>query len=287
MSKPGRLLRQGIQWCRDNLSLVDLIFIGLALTFVFGFYFLFKRQQRSIMVRFKVTDEKVLYATTKPTNEYALGFVVGDVEKDELGRVRAEIVDVESYAYDPETMVVYLDVRLKAIYNPRKNIYSLKGKNLVFGESFTFSFSKVHFDGIVVDFPGFQEGEEIKIGTKTVRGQLRYAERAFSDIYGVPDYVAQAVRAGDTVKDRNGNELAKVLKVETLPAQRTVVTDLGRVIKTTDPVLQDVYYTFELRTKTVDGKTFVFDYVPLAVDQVINLNFDTISIWPTITEIIE
>ncbi len=268
-----------------KISTFDILFVAISILLLVGIYFVFKREVVYITARFKVTDENVFNAFNSPRDEYALSFVVGDTEKNELGKTTTEIVGIESYKKSPDQMVVYLDIRLQTTYNPRKNVYTVRGKNIAFGELFTFNFSKVKVKALVVDFPGFSGYKNMKSGTTTVRAQLRYDSRQFSDVYGVPNYLAYAIRPGDTVKDSKNNILAKILGVQIVPAKRTVISSSGNSFQTNDPELKDVYYTIELATKTVGDKIYMFDYVPVEIGGGITLSTKTVTVWPTITEI--
>ncbi len=270
-----------------KLQPFDIAFIAIAIVFLIIFYLVFKRQTVFITVRAKITEDNLIAAKSSPRDEFAIGFVVGDTEKDELGRMVSEIVNVESYKISPNEQVVYLDVKLKATYNPRKHIYSTKGKDILFGESFTFAFSKARFKGIIVDLPGLSEALHITNKKTVVKAQIRDESRQFSDVYGVPKYLADAVKEGDTVVDTKGNILAKMLEVKAVAAKRIVVTGSGQSITIDDTDLKDVYYTIELSTKEVNGKIYMFDYKPVLIGETIPLYTRHAALWPTITDIIE
>ncbi len=270
-----------------KITVFDWIFIGLAVVTVLGFYLFFKRDTVFITAKFKVTNDNVFFQADPLQSEFALGYMVGDSEKDELGRVNAQIVSIESYKTAPNNQVVYLDIRLKALYNPRTEQYSVKGKNIIFGESFDFSFRKSHILAMVVDFPGFRDSKEIQSTKTIVKTQIRDTSRSFSDTYGIPDYLANGIHPGDTVKDSKGNVLAKILDIQILPAQRMVVSSAGQPFIVNDPYLKDVYCTIELSTTKIQGKTYMFGYIPVIVGNVVPFNTDTISVWPTITQIVK
>lgn len=282
-------------WKRISIS--DWIVLGVGVVFLLGFYLFFKRDTVYITATFKVTDENPLYANTLPNTEYASAFVPGDGQRDLFGHVIAEIKRVERYSetpqridlYDvtPERNVVYLDIKIKTVYNPRDHTYSAQGKNIVFGESFTFSFARVKFKALVVDFPGFRGAQSTQTMTTVVRAQLRNDSRGYSDVYGVPDFVARAVKKGDITSDDKGNPLVRVLDVSVAPAKRMVVNTIGQPFMVDDPYLKDVYVTLEIATKEINGKLYMFDYKPILINTVVPLNLKTINLSPVITEIIK
>src|SRR3972149_1095874 len=249
----------------------DIVFIAVAVAALVAFYLIFKRQTVFITIRAKMTDR----------DEFTIGYVIGDKEVDELGRTISEIVNVESYKISPFQSTVYLDINLKVTYNPRTRVYSARGKDILFGETFTFEFSKSRFKGIIVDLPGLSEALKIKTGKTIVKAQVRYDNREFSDVYGVPGFFANAVKVGDTVVDTEGNILAKILDVKVTPAKRIFITNSGYPVTIDDPQLKDIYFTIELASKEIYGKLYMFDYKPLLIGESIPIYTKNVALWPT------
>ncbi len=278
MKKHLRLLNN----LRSKLSLMDGILLGLVLTVLVVIIVFSKREVKFTTIRLKITDEEILYAAASPAVEYANSFIVGDSEKNELGQKTAEITRIEAYNTAPSKKVVILDISVKATYNPRKNQFSLKGKAINYGSSLSFNFEKVKVKGLVVDFPEFDGAVPVKEHKVVVKTQLRWENRAFSDVYGVPDYVARSVKVGDVVTDSQGKVLAKILEVKTQPAQRTLFSN-GNAVLVNDPLLKDVFYTIELSTKVINDRMYMYDFLPVQIDQAVPLNFAQISLFPVIT----
>ena len=118
-----------------------------------------------------------------------------------------------------------------------------------------------------------------------VRAQLQDVQRAYSDTYGVPNYIAQAVTSGNVVTDSNGVVLAKVLNVEILPAKRTIVTSSNTSMTITDQELRDVFYTLEVNAFKYGDRYYLYDYIPITIGQQLPLNFPFINILPTVVDI--
>ena len=138
---------------------------------------------------------------------------------------------------------------------------------------------------MVVDFPSFQN---TATPTATlVQAQIRTESREFSDTWGVPDFIANAVHEGDEVKDSKGNVLAKITSVTVVPARRTIITAAGSPIIIFDPQLKDVFLSLNLTTKIINDKIYMFDYMPVSVGSQIPLNLPTIAISPVITHIVQ
>jgi hypothetical protein len=285
MQKPQKNKSFSYLWknLRSRLSWLDIVFLALAIGFVLIFYLFFRRETTYIVARFKVTDENPLYAKNLPNNEYASSFTVGDSENNELGQASAEIVGVDTYKLTPEDNVVYLDIRIKTTYNPRKKTHVFKGKQVVFGQSFTFSFSNVRAKALVVDFPGYESGLENE--EVIVSAQLRDEFREFSDVYGVQPFVAEAIEEGEKVFDSKGNVLAEVLEIRTEPARRWVFSDRGQAVSVRDPELVDVFMKIKFSATRKNNNLFVLDFLPVLIGEEIPLNFNDVFVSATITDI--
>jgi len=265
------------------IFLFNLFFLLAAVIVVGGVYIFFKKSVQKIVVRFDVTDENPLYAYTSPKNQYATSFQVGDISFNELGEKDAEIVGLETYSVEPTKMVTRLDIKLKAEYSFRKKQYLYKGKPIVYGESHSFVFSKVKVKASVIDFPGFRNENSRVTYFRRVKAQLRYERREFSDTYGVADFIAESVKNGDAVYNKQGDVLAKIVSVDIKPAQRTIVSG-NRLVEVLDPMLKDVFYDIDLQVTNIDGNEYMFNYGPVKVGETIPLNFQEINVWPTIIE---
>src|SRR5690554_241967 len=104
--------------------LLKLIFVGVfiflgAITFVY-----FTRSTQDVEVRLFLTERE----WAKTWENYPDGFFIeqlqpGMVEKDELGRVEAEVVDVLSNRLPYTHNVAFATLRLRANYNKRTQTY--------------------------------------------------------------------------------------------------------------------------------------------------------------------
>lgn len=269
-----------------KINLFDIAFIGIFFFAIFLIVFFLKREVTTIVVRYKVTDKNPLYAESAPSNNFALAFQKGDSEMGSLGKKVAEIINVESYNINPEKQIVYLDIKLEVVFNPRTKIYSFKGRPIVFGETHFFTFSNVRAEVMVVDFPGFLDGIVAIDEENILEMQIRYDSRNYSETYGVPDFIADKLSVGKQVKDNQGKIQAEIVEVNKSPAERTVVDQWGNVFITRDPRLFDVYLKIKIKSRKIDGKKYVFDFIPLSTGQIIPLNFEDISVYPVVTKIL-
>lgn len=266
-----------------RLKPLDIFLLTLFGVFVLFFILVFSRSNEQIEIRVKVTDPNVLYMGLDPSNEFAYSFQKGDIERNEIGQQVAEIVDVERYKTTSISQSTYLTIKLKANYNPLQKRYSVKGRPIVFGQPIIFTFSNVKVEALIVEFPGYIQRKNKR--TVFIRAQLRNDNRSFSDVYGVPEFLQNAVKKGDLIKDKDGQPIVEVISVRSEPAKRTVVSQDNRSITITDRELFDVFYELKVEAYEVDGKLFVYDYHPLELGGSLPMILDTFSLWPTVLDI--
>jgi len=266
-----------------KLTYFDIALIVLLVILFLGFFFFFYRKAEYANIRVKVTDQEVLYARTLPTTWYANQFVVGDIERDTLGRVISEIVGIERFNVKSDKKTVYLDLRVRATYDTRTKLYSARGRPLIFGTPVRFNFSKVTFDGIVTEFPNSSAQKNLKITNTKVTALLRGIEPEKK-----PDEpeILRAVKVGDKIYDSNGNVLAEVLDLKIRPAERVTQTTQGELLLRHDPLYKDALFTLNIRSKILDNESFMFDNIPLKIGEKLPLNFEDVSLFPVIIEIL-
>ncbi len=258
---------------QKTISFFDVLVIGFIGVLGLAFFFFFYRKPENITIRVKVTEQEPLYQQTNPKNWYASQFVTGDGEYDNLGRKSAEIIGVEQFSTDSKTKAVYVDLRIRGVYDSRSKQYSARGKTLSFGTPMRFSLAKVTFSGFVTEFPGSETEPGMKIGTATVIALDRYVEPA----------LAQAIKKGDQISNSNQILLAEITDIVVGSAQKVTQNAAGDLLLRLDPLYKDVTFTVSVRTKTIRGETLIFDNVPLKIGETLPLNFPNISRFPLIT----
>ena len=258
----------------NKITLLDKISLFIVALIVLFFFIFFFRKSEYVVIRVKVTDQDVLYQRTEPSNWYANRFENGDTERDALGRVITEVLNVEKFNIDSKTQAVYLDLKVKAIYDSRTKVYSALGKTLIFGTPVRFSLSKITFDGFITEFPGSSNNKNFKISMAEVKALGRDVEPS----------IAYSIKKGDRIYDSLGNLLAEIEDVNVQPSEQVVQTYLGDLLIKYNPVFKDLFLVVKVRTKTIDNQMYMFDNLPLKIGDIIPLNFSKISIYPSVTD---
>lgn len=246
---------------------------------LFFIYIFTSRSDEKISIIVKVTDPTAWNIQRKPSVEFAAAFLEGDVEKNEFGNVLSEIVGVNTYQLESDERVVYLELKVNANYSPLKEQHSMKGRAITFGQPFVFNFQNVKFEGLVVDYPTFKSAKTES--TWFVNTQIRAENRYFSDTYGIPKYIANSIKVGDSVVDSRGTKIIEVKSIKIEPAKRTI-TDGGRSYTINDPELVDVYLDLEINGFEISGERYIYDYYPLKVGSGVPVSTTDYTILPTI-----
>ena len=285
-SKLLKIFRSAVK----RLKIFDWILIGLGLAAVVIFAFLFFRKSSYIVATVKVGGDSVFYPSwvtnwadgSGSKNWFASLFHNGQVEKDGLGRIRAEVLNVYSYDKSPTRKTVYLTVRLNVVYNRASNTYTYKGVPVLIGSKIKLDLDEIYVESLVTEVQGsgFSDARK-KI---VIEAQAREENSTFLETAGTKSYIADAIKVGDVVKNNHGEVIIKVLDKKVLPAQRITTASDGRALLRDDPVRKDLYLTLEVETIMIEDKYFLLDDIPILIDQPIPFNTPSISIFPVVTK---
>ncbi len=257
-----------------KLTLFDLVIISIVLIFLSSFYFLFRREAKYINIRVKISNDDIFNTRNYPSNWFANQFLAGDIDRDAIGRVTAEIIKVDSMQITNQSKSVYLDMRIMTTYDSRSKRFSYKGKPIVYATLLRFELSKIIFDGYVVDFPGNNVRSQSSYKTVTLKKRL------------IEESLADSIHVGDKIFDSEGNMLVEVLDVSVNPALRVVENPLkGTLYQASDPIYKDLTLTISLRTKTINNEIYAFDDFPVKIDNKLPLNFPQALLDPFILKI--
>jgi len=258
---------------KKYFTLVDGVFLGLGLIVILGIFLLFYRKNEYVTVRVKLTDTNPLYAWNYPRYSYSQQFKVGDTSKDGLGKSIAEIVAIDSFDFDRERQVVYLDLYLKATHDSRSKLYYFRGKPLVYGSEIDLTFSNTIFKGIVTEAAGSRMSDK---NFEFVETQfiVRGVEEESIDKLPIEPQVIESLVKGRKIVNSKGDVMLEIIDSVITPALRIVETDTGNVFQRSDPFYKDAKLTLKVRVRKVDGKFYIFDDIPLRVGLRLDLPFD-------------
>lgn len=275
---------------KKYLNLFDiLIIIAIVLTAAFLAFF-FLRRSKHLTVIVKITNQNVLYAFDSPPNWFVYYFKEGMAANDGLGRKTAEIKEIYRYDAGPSNKALYLTLNLKADYSKSSGKLSYQGKPLIIGAPIKIEFQDILAEGLVTYIEGAVD--ETKTKEMLVEARIIKENEAFPETTGVSTFIAEAISAGQQVKDSLGNVLITIVDKRVEPAEKIVTDSRGSVFVSRDPLKKDVFLTLKLRVKEVGSDVneyeyYVFDDVRVKIGTSIPIHLKNISIYPVVTKILE
>lgn len=266
-----------------KLQLFDYLIIILFGIFAVAFFIFFFRKSDYITAVIKITDKNILYADSRSPSWFVYLLKPGMSQKDGLGKINAEILDVYYYDTSPDKKAVYVTLKLKTVYSSKNNSYKYQGEPVVIGGALKINLERVLVEGLVVEVQGLKNSYEEKI--LRVKTKLTNTDSTYSETEGVDPYVADAVSVGDKVYDSSGRVMVEVLEKEVLPAQKNTFDDRGNVYLKSDPQKKAVLLTLKISTKKINNEYYFFDEIPVKVGTYLPTHFKSISLYPVITQI--
>lgn len=272
-----------------RIKIFDWILIGFSIIAVIVFIFLFFRKSTYLTVVVSVKDDSSFYNNWWGDEGvkywFASYFQKGQKERDGFGRSQAEVLNVYSYDRTATNKNVYLEVRLKTVYVRSTDSYTYKGSPVLVGSTIKLNLDKAYAEGIISNIEGsYNDLSKRKI---IVEAQLREENSTFLGTAGTKEYVADAIKVGDVVKDSNGTTIMRILDKKISPAETTITTNIGQVLRGFDPVKKDVFLTIEIEADKVEEKYYFLYDIPILIDQPIPINTTTVSIFPVVTKFID
>jgi len=275
---------------KKSIDLFDAVLI-FSIVLIGGFLaFFFLKRAKYVEVEVKITNQNILYAKDNPPSWFTEYFKPGIIAKDSLGRKRAEIKKVFRYDTKPEQKAIYLTLEVKTDYTKGEDKYSYEGKPLIIGAPILLEFPNILAEGLVTRMQDGQDNRQTK--EMLIETQLLFYEENAQSTHGVLPFIPEAIRVGDEVGDSLGNTLISIIDKRVESAKRTVVDAFGNVFIRQDPLRKDVYLTLKLKVYEVknsinEKEYYLFDDVRVKVGNIIPLHLNDISIYPTVTKIIE
>lgn len=234
-------------------------------------------------VTVKVTNPNPLYSETNPPPWYAFAFHPGDKELDAAGRVQAEILDTFAYPSYDNKKIVFLKLRVRAVYSRSKKQLTYKGKPLIVGSEMRVELTNQLVDGVVTEMESAPSPYQDKY--LTVKTELLEYNPVFLETDGVDEFKANAIRVGDTMKDNNGTTLVTVLDKSVVPADR-YITNERFVTVVQDPKKKHVTLTVKIKAQELRGEQFFLYTFPVKVGDALPISLPNITIAPIITELL-
>src|SRR3989344_7862126 len=284
-----RSLYVGLHW-RDVVA-ISLFFLILTIAFFF-----FLRRAQYIDVRIRITQNDVLKnyrIWDMAPLWYANVLKPGMSESDILGRKLITILAINSGVAEDNDQLVYVDLRIKALYNSRTKEYSYNGLPLLVGSHQRFKVNGIQLPGIIHavgdlgrdPFPqksylirGFLDPRNNEVSVFNQTNQLS----SLISYTGVYKFISNKLQIGSQVKN-DQKVLAQITEIKKTPALKRVI-DNGREWEIPDPQRESIEMALTATVNIIDGKPyFKEDQNRLILGGAIPLDFSNVKGFMTIT----
>lgn len=265
----------------DKLILFIALFVGLL------FLYVFFRKQTFIDVTVKVGENDIQYSDwqnqTGTRSWFSELFYVGMKEKDGLGRVSSEVTNLWSYDTLLARKAMYIDLKLKVVYSKSSNQYTYKGSPVLVGYPIKLNLDKVYVQGIITNIKGLKDPRTYE--TLTIKAKLSEENAVYSETSGVKEYLANAIKVGDVMRDSRGQVMLTIVGKTVENAKKVVTTSDGRVLVQSQPFRKDVFLVLEVNAAKIGNRYYIYDDLPLLIGTAVPINISNLLIYPEIMSI--
>ena len=205
-----------------------LIFLLIVVVGVAAFYF-----SRKKSVIFVYTLDVPVQWTDFPPSTYSWisnSINKGDIAYDPAGVKVAEVVAVDNVDLGGQRRSARLALKVSALYDKRTRQYRLRDRLLQVGNTISLDIGNTKYEG-VISYLG-----------KTIDppdSQYRYL-RVRLKAYDVEPWLAQTYDTSFVVTNSEGKEIFKIIDSLVRPAEKTVPTAQGVLVKGYDPLKKEV-----------------------------------------------
>lgn len=287
----GKIQQQTkLQWLKSikNDSFLKGSFAVLFIVLGVITFLYFTRSTETIEVRLFLTEREWSKTWENyPDNFFMEQLEPGMVEKDELGSVEAEVLDITSNRLPYTHNIALGTFRLKANYNKRTNVYSFQGKPLIIGDYQRLRIGGVRVQGYVMDVaqhikPIEEKKVFITVSIEDILESDRNIQNSRSN--GILKETADALSIGQTIENLSGEAVLEITELELTPATRTFFTPTGQ--------FDQLDYSLRAGTMTVEATVHSINDVdywnftePLQVGRRITFPFEHAAVPVRIIEV--
>lgn len=239
----------------NKLSVLDYMVI-IILVFVIGVGLVFfSREKNTVYISLtsigRETDEGVLSSYYWISNSVASGSAVYSSTGDKIAEVLS-VVNVDESGLRRHSS---LQLKVNAIYDKRTNIYRIGDNPLLVGKYVTFDIGETSYRGMIT-YVG--ETPESSIY------QPRYMVLQLK-VSGVQPWLADTYNDTFVMNSTEGDVVFKITNAVVQPADVSVPTADGRIVRSHDPVLKDVYIDSLARVTCQEDTCFFNEFYPVKI----------------------
>jgi hypothetical protein len=217
---------------KNKINVVNLIITSLSFFVVFSLFVFFNREDSYVYV--DLTFSRSDWSTDADPPEFWIveNIEVGDVAYDSLGKVIAEVVEVEKLPHIGKTREwVTLVLKLSTVYDERTKTHILNGQKIAISNDLELTFGQTFFQGEISNVYESLERRFSKYEVKQARLSVWCKNYEF--------FHAEDLK---TLKafDSKGEQNIGIENFSLKPAFKTTTTINGVLVKSIDPMKTDI-----------------------------------------------
>lgn len=232
----------------------------------------FQQESTSRLIRMQVTSQKWEVGADQDRTQTPLWLSqklnLGLVERSLSGRIKAEVVEIESYDVDHDKSLTYLVVKLMADYNGKSQTYSFSGQPLLVGSSIELKLDGMLVPGQIIDsnYPrqGYDQGEFI------VTLEAEYLK----------DWQVDNLEIGQKIINKaTGQVVAELVDFEVSPSTSSKIFSLNQQLLIDEQKYQDVTVKLRVKAFKQDKDWFFAGQQRLRLGNRLNLFLDKVTLF--------
>lgn len=267
--------------------------IGVLLLFVclvlFTIFF-FTRSTEYVEIRLFLTEREWAKTWENYPDYFYLENISTDLfEKDEIGRIVAEVTEIHTNRLPYTHNTALATVKLRANYNKNTQTYSFQGKPLIIGDYQRLRVGKMRLQGYLIDV-----GKELDpITTKNVRiivelDDLQEADRNLTNsrAIGVSNELASFLVEGKTINNFENEPILRIDSVSLSPGERKIFDNSGIYTISDDSLISGVMQ-LSIKADVINGIQYWNFSEPIQLGRRMVLHFDGAIVPVKVIEILE
>jgi hypothetical protein len=290
-----------------SVSIIDILGVGIFIFIIAAIFLLFPRKKEEITILLDVTKYvSIDRSDVENWNTPAFWFTESIqknplVKSNVLGKNEIEVTNVifPDNAGE-ENKRVFLEIRLVSTFNKQTGQYSYNGVPLLIGSAQRFKFNRIMINGVVRDVYNSENNKqnEMYITVRVQLDPLYYPPFSSSEqiinpigidpttLDGIPTYISEKIRNNLSVKNDKGKMLAEITNVQKVEATRKIISN-GQLIRILDENREKVELTLKILVRKYNDNYYFLEHYPVLIGRNIKVNFQTLPLLLTVTDISE
>jgi hypothetical protein len=238
-----------------RIDLLDTLFIFVLVIIVSLVFLSFNKEQTDVYVYlvndFEYWQENPPSPAFWISNSINQGDKVYTMSKNYVG----DVVSIENIDWGGRTRSSQVKLKLSVLYDVNKKHYSLDDQLLAVGKRLELYIGDVKYEGVISYFGDQLDPPQL---------QKKYIE---VDIY-VPEvepWIANSYDNTFIVKDTSGIEIFRIKNSLVSPAEKSIETESGRIVRSKDPFFKDVRIRARLQVRCQEEVCYFNGVVPIKI----------------------